>query len=140
MPTVNTPTDEAQALSSIAARVEALERRTVVPDRPKTQDDVPFTLPGAISVSESPRYYSPSGGALVRVFASLRTAGTSATVVTVKVNGVAIGTVTIPSGSLTASTYPGEVRVAADSDYITVAVTTAGAGAKDLSVQVRLKG
>lgn len=140
MPSNNQEVTEAAALTSLTKRVESLERRTVFPGRPSIQDDIPFTLPGPIIASESPRYYPPNGGSLVRVFASLGTVGTSTTTVRIKKNGVVIDSFNLTSGVDTASAYLGDVNLAGDSDYITVAVTLAGTGARDLDVQLRIKG
>lgn len=129
-------------------RIAELAKRQVVPGpglgaatlndaAARTVYVVPFSFAGALTVSESPRYYPHAATRLVSVHASLATAGTSNTVITVKVNGTSIGTITLASGAHTgtADFYQG---MTADLDYLTVAITTVGSGSPaDLVVQAR---
>lgn len=103
------------------------------PTRPASVDLPPWSLPGAVYVSESGRYYSqPTTIRSIR--ASLDTAGTSTTTVTVYVNGVSADTITLTSGTTT-TTKAVSITVPA-LGYLKVGVTTAGTGAEDLTVQL----
>lgn len=92
---------------------------------------------GPLAAASSGRYYAPKTGTTVTATCSLTTAGTSNTVFTVKKNGVSIGTVTLGSGvnklgSVIATPFT------LDTDYFTVELTTAGAGAAGATIQMRL--
>lgn len=98
---------------------------------------VEFSLPGAVVVTTScPRYYKRTGidTSELRVHASLDTAGTASTVVTIYKNGASLGTVTLASGATTTEVvFNTPFKVG---DYLRVLVTTAGAAARDLAVSV----
>lgn len=96
-----------------------------------------FSHAGTPSTEPSARWYPRRTARLVSVLASLATAGSSSTVVTVYVNGGGQGTVTLGSGVNKATAVFDDVLVA-DADYLTVAATTVGTGAEDLTVQARL--
>ena len=97
-----------------------------------------YSAGGALEAAEGThRFYVPSNGSLALSNASLGTAGTTDTVVDVRINGVSAHAITIPAASNMASnTAPVAV---ATGDYITVAVTTAGTGAADLTVLARIE-
>jgi hypothetical protein len=61
-------------------------------------------------------------------------------VITPKLNGVAIATVTIPAGQYTGLTPapPSSINFSKN-DQVDIDITNAGTGAKDLSVFVRVK-
>lgn len=107
--------------------------------RPASQEplEAVFSHKGTPTTDESGRWYPRRTATLKSVFASLGTAGSSSTVVTVYVNGGSQGTVTLASGDNEASATFDDVLVA-DTDYLTVAATTVGTGASDLTVQARL--
>lgn len=83
------------------------------------------------------RYYAQSTGTSITATASLVTAGTTASVFTVKKNGVSIGTITLNTGVVVLP-----VTIATpftiDTDYFTVELTTAGAGAAGATIQLRM--
>lgn len=97
-----------------------------------------FSLQGAVYTAVSGRYWPQRAGRLLDVTANVDVAGTTDTVLDVRLDGSTVGTVTIPAGS-TAVEYL-ELTDTFDGpriDHVTVAVTSAGAGARDLVVQVR---
>lgn len=110
-------------------------RRHVAPLAPER---IPFSYPGALALSTSPPWVPVRDVTLYDVRALLGTAGTSSTVVTVYVNGVSVGTVTLTSGQTNVGASLTSTALAADTDLVTVAVTTVGTGAKDLDVLVRV--
>lgn len=96
-----------------------------------------FSHAGSPTTTESGRWYPRRTVTLTDVLVSLGTAGTSNTVVTVYVNGGSQGTITLGSGIHASMGLFDDVLVA-DTDYLTVAATTVGTGAADLTVQARL--
>lgn len=96
-----------------------------------------FSHAGTPTTTESGRWYPRRTATLTDVFVSLGTAGSSNTVVTVYVNGGSQGTITLGSGVHSAHGTFDDVLVD-DTDYLTVAATTVGTGAEDLTIQARL--
>lgn len=97
-----------------------------------------FSAVGAVvTFTGSARYYVTAAGNITVSKASLGTAGSTATTVVIKKNGVTAHTDTIATGTnvITNNTV---VAVAAN-DYITIDVTAAGTGAADLVVLVRIE-
>lgn len=146
MPGVNKPTDGVEALARIlrgyARRLEDLERKTRKAKRPKDEEIAPFSAAGAISVTtagDEPQWKVQRGGHIVNVEVSLKTAGSSSTVVTFYLNGGSMGTVTLASSDTDETAYLGAYR-AKPGDKIGARITTAGTGAKGLSAFVRMKG
>lgn len=114
-------------------RTERLERATQEPP-PREPTPLLFSLAGALDVSESMPHPYP-GGRLIGVEAWLLTAGSTASTVVVKVNGVVRVTVTIGAGE-TRVTQHCSIGTS-DTDTVTVAVTAAGTAASGLGVGVR---
>lgn len=130
-----------ERLTRLVRRVDDLERRLRARSAAKPPAAEPlegiFSLAGALTTVASGRWYPRRTGTLTNVFASLDTAGSSSTVVTVYVDGASQGTITLGSGVNKSSVTFDDVLVA-DTDYLTVAVTTVGTGAANLTVQARL--
>lgn len=130
-------------LRPLATRVDNAERGQRDATDPRRAGRVQAELEAVFSHAGTPvttasaRWYPRRTARLYRVVVSLATAGTSNTVVTVYVNGGSQGTVTLASGVNRVSAAFDNV-LAADADWLTVAATTVGAGAKDLTVQARL--
>lgn len=104
----------------------------------KSISNAMFSAPGAVTVfTGSSRFYVAGAGNIVLSKASLGTAGSTSTTVVIKKNGTTVHTDTIASGT-NVITNNTTVAVAAN-DYITVDVTSAGTGAVDLVVQVRIE-
>lgn len=107
-------------------------------ERRMNSEIAPFgtTSPTTLPTTLSRKYRVRFGGELYRVYGDLNTAGTSDTVVTIYLNGVSIGTITIASGatSNTEANAKFSKRVI-KGDIITVQVTTAGTGAGGLGVE-----
>lgn len=99
-----------------------------------------FTMTDAVYVKAGTSRFPvlPNSGTLTNVTVMLGTAGTSNTVVTLKRNGTTLKTLTLTSGATSAEdTTPVSVD-SASLAYLTVDVTTAGAGAKDLVLVARM--
>lgn len=130
-----------RALRALERRVRDLERAltTRLPTTtPKSQrQEAVFSYAGTLTVATSPRWYPRTTARLTQVVASLATAGTSDTVVTVYVNGTSVGTLTLRSG-VTKASGSFTSALTADTDHLRVGVTTVGTGAADLTVQARL--
>lgn len=135
MTTSNTPPDVQRILSQHARRLDILERRLRALEV-AYEPELPFVQSGAVTAGESPPWVRRKGGKLVEVVALLGTAGTSATVIEVRKNGAAIGTITMPAGEIQRHLTLAE-RAAPDADRFTAAVTTAGSSAMDLTVATR---
>lgn len=119
--------------TGITAEHERRLRRHAVP----SVQSIPFTYSGAVAVSSSPPWVADTDVTLRKVRALLGTAGTSDTVVTVYKNGSSLGVLTLTSGDTNVA-EDFAVSFAADTDLLTVAVTTAGTGAADLDVIARV--
>lgn len=96
-----------------------------------------FSHAGTPTTDESGPWFPRRTATLKTAIAGLGTAGSTATIVTVYVNGGSQGTITIASGQTKGIAAFDDVLVA-DTDYLTVAATTVGAGAANLTVQARL--
>lgn len=119
--------------SSVIGRVEALERRFNEPPQGPPLPCPPFHHSGTLTVSESGEWPTIYGGNLIRVVATLSTAGSTSTVATVRRTGVALVTITFAAGVVYFDTGAGYAFTAADT--LSVEITTAGTGATDLVVQ-----
>lgn len=134
----NLPANIKRDLASIELEIRKLWQKVNSPNEFFLYD-VPFSFAGELFASESPRYYSPNAGLyLVQLWASLGTPGTSNTVVEVRKNGAAIATLTFGSGVQLKRTALQEI-IQTGVDYLTMAVTGVGTGARDLDVQARFR-
>lgn len=91
----------------------------------------PFDVEDMVG-EESPAFVYTKGGGIERVVAVLRVAGTTSTVVSLRKNGVEFDTITLLAGDTVADLF-----VDLDfefGDQFTVAVTTAGTDAADITV------
>lgn len=129
---------------SLGGRVDSAGRRPVDVGVLKTipaltvGGDIPFSYAGGLVASTSPRWYAPRALTLTKVFGSLGTAGTSTTTINIKLNGTTVATLSFTSGTQTNSTTTiSTANLAADTDYVTVEIATAGTSAANLDVQVR---
>lgn len=95
----------------------------------------PFSLPGVPFVSTSGRWYPESTITVVRLFASLAVAGSTATTVALYRNGVSVATVTLGAGDLAEGVALSSTFTGPETDWMQVGVTAVGAGASDLTVQ-----
>jgi len=138
--TLNGPNLPAR-LERLVRRVEDLERRlrTANTERPLPLEplEATFSHAGTPTTAASARWYPRRTATLTQVLVSLATAGTTSTIVTVYVNGGSQGTITLASG-VNKNTATFDDVLVADTDHLTVAATTVGTGAKDLTVQARL--
>lgn len=114
--------------------VQRLDRQM----RRQPKHNVPFSYAGTLAVATSTGWVPDDDVALREVRALLGTAGTSNTVVTVYVNGVSVGTVTLGSGVTNNSAALAE-QLTADTDVVTVGTTTVGTGSPaNLTVLLRV--
>jgi len=138
--TLNGPNLPAR-LERLVRRVDDLERRlrnraTEAPD-PGEPLEATFSHSGTPTTAASARWYPRRTATLTQVIVSLATAGTTSTIVTVYVNGGSQGTITLASGvNKNTGTFNNVLVV--DTDYLTVAATTVGTAAANLTVQARL--
>ncbi len=124
----------------LVRRVENLERGQRLANNPRSTAEpleATFSHAGTPTTAASARWYPRRTATLTRVIASLATAGTTSTIVTVYVNGGSQGTITLASG-VNKNTGTFDDVLVADTDYLTVAATTVGTGAAKLTVQARL--
>lgn len=97
-----------------------------------------FSYSGALNEGASGRWY-PAGPAfgvhVFRVVASLGTAGTDDTIIDLLWNGDPVATLTIPSGDFVSGLTVDQGYIA-ETDYLQLEITTAGADAADLLVEL----
>lgn len=92
-----------------------------------------FSLPGFVIVSTSGVDLHPTNGTLVALYATLTTAGSTATVLAAVVNGgPVVPTLTIPAGQVQANVSGLAAAFVAFVSRLQISVTTAGVGALDL--------
>lgn len=109
-----------------------------VHQRPRSKELPPFSHPGALTTTPSPRYYVPQDIRVIEISGSLVTAGSTSTVVTLYRSGSSVATLTIPSSSNRAAVNVSVVYTGPAGQYVTVAATTLGAGAAGLVVALRI--
>lgn len=131
------PPDIRRILTDLTRRVGILERR-VSNATPTTADseEIIFSFAGVLAASDSPPVRFRRAGILSVLAVTLGTAGSSSTTILVKRNGATVGTVVVPSST---TVYNGDVgaRFAADSDILTLTVSSAGTGAADMTAAAR---
>jgi hypothetical protein len=137
MSTLLTP-DVRRMLDDLKRRVGILERRVSVSATATgtpANDDLIFSYAGALAAGESPPAKLRYGGFLATLSVALGTAGSSSTTLQVKRNGTVIATVVVPSSSADYGATVG-ARVSPE-DRITVAITTAGTAAANMTAATR---
>lgn len=124
-------------------RLEDAERRTRTTQsnlgRERRIEVLTFSQSGPTTVSTSGPDEVRTSGQLEAVIVRLRVAGTTNTVVTIYRNGTSIGTVTLASGVKRNAKYLGSFRITAETDEMTVGVTTAGTGADSVTVRLPVR-
>lgn len=130
------PPDIRRLVASLETRVSALERRLQFGLSAPSDDEIIFTLPGTLAATESPPVRIRGGAVVSSVAVNLGTAGSTTTTIEVRRDGVAVGAVQLASG-VTETKFPLGARFGSDQERLTVAVTTVGTGARNLTVQVR---
>lgn len=135
MTTTLTPADLIQLVSQLSSRVDQLERRLRAVEE-VYEPELPFVQSGAVSTGQSPPWVRRKAGTLQEMVLLLGQAGTSATVVTLTKNGNVIATGTLSAGVDQVHITIG-VPASPDTDRFVAAVTSAGAGAEDLTVATR---
>lgn len=129
------PFSTGRYLGEDANRIATEERRVEVPGQ-RGPIVMPFSFPGTLSTQESGRWYPLQGGRIIRAHASLNTAGSTSTVVTVKVDGVVVETITFTASDQLED--PGIDAIVGRGSYVTCEITTAGTSAAGLVVQIVL--
>jgi hypothetical protein len=128
--------DLRRVLGDLARRVGILERRvnpTAITDSGR---DLVFSYAGTLtSATESPPAIVRNSLVLSVLAVAFGTAGTTATTLEVKRDGVVMATVTVPSGS---TGYNADVGVAyRPEQQVSLRVATAGTGAADMTATAR---
>jgi hypothetical protein len=129
--------DLRRALGDLARRVGILERRVSATTAAISASvEIHFSYAGALTETVSPPARVWRGGNLTVLAVSLGTAGSTDTVIDVLRNGTVVGTVTVPDG---VEIFNGEVsaRFAADSDTLTLEITSAGIDSADMTAEAR---
>ena len=102
-------------------------------------DALLFSWPGeTISLNPTGLAPMPRPALTSDIRFTLQTAGSSATIIAVKVNGTTVSTATIPSGAT--SVTHSWIASLEDTDAVSMQVTSAGTGAADLVAEVRYAG
>lgn len=126
-----------RALNSLAQRVDALERRVRATATTDTAWEIIFSYAGTLTATESPPALIPRGGvlAVLAVAFKVGSAGSTDTVIDVLRDGTTVATVTVPASD---ETFNAEVGVSYSVEQtISLAVTTAGTGAADMTAEAR---
>lgn len=120
-------------ISTTKSRLFRVERRLAMP-QPKVPPYVAkWSIGGIPTLTESGSETHPFGGNLVRVYATLRSPGTSPTVISVRKNGVEIAELIMTPWADYNDVFM-NVPFVAQRDAATVAVTAVGDNAVDLAV------
>lgn len=94
-----------------------------------------FSYAGTLTVSESPPALARQRGTIGELAVALGTAGGTSTVIDILVEGVVEATVTVPSST---EVYVPGVAVQVDAgERVSLAITTAGTGAADMTAEAR---
>ena len=137
LPSANRAIDELDAeFLDIRRRI----RTRAVPKNGVEIIEKEFT-PSGSAVAVTPRgrrYYPWATVTLYEVLVSLDTAGTSTTTVKIYINGGLWATINLAAGDNLALVAMDNI-LQANIDYLQVEVSAAGAGAKDLTVQARMR-
>lgn len=131
------PPDLSGEIESLKKRLDALERQ-LRPLQSAFKPDIVFSYDGTLAASESPTYVSRESRRVIEVVARLRTAGSTATQISVHKNGVEALAVTIPADQLMVQ-IPCNIFLAADQDVLHDEITTAGTGAEALTMIHRFR-
>lgn len=128
--------DEPDRIHDHEDRIRALERRIREEESSAAVDtslEILWAVDGAITTGVSNRYYFESAQTMSAFRVTLATTGSTATILELRKNGVAITTVTLAASTTT--TRVAASATFASGDYYTIAITTAGTGAEDLQTQ-----
>jgi hypothetical protein len=129
--------DLRRILDDLARRIGILERRVFAANTGEgSAAEIVFSYAGGLTETVSPPVRVRQGGNLAVLAVSFGTAGSTDTIINVLRNGTVAGTVTVPDG---VEIYNGEVpvRFAADSDTLSLEITTAGLGTADMTAAAR---
>lgn len=130
--------DLRRVLEDLARRVGILERRITdaATAAASGTDEIIFSHAGALTETESPPVRVRQGGILAVLAVSFGTAGSTDTTMTVNRNGTAVATVTVPD-SVTIYNADIGARFAADSDALSIEITSVGTSAADMTAAAR---
>lgn len=120
-------------VSTTKTRVDSIERRLGQKVPTANPYEIGFSLPGAVTATESGRARHPRGGRLIIVDAHLQTTGSTDTVLAINQSGASVGTLTIVAGATYAETGL-DVLFSARLQVLSIEVTSAGTDAEDLTV------
>lgn len=134
------PPETEREIEHLKVRVTDLERRlrALIEQRPP---ETIFSLPGALYVTASNRWYPRADEKAIELLVSLVVAGTSPTLVRILKNDVEVRELEVPAGQGADSplVVNAAIELQRNADDLRVEVVTAGEGAEGLNVQVRLK-
>lgn len=122
-------------IKDLSRRVGILERRVSPAATADTSFEITFSFAGAITAIASPPKRVWKSGNLGLLAVTMTTAGSTDTIIDIERNGTVVATVTVPAG---AEDYDGPVsaRFAAN-DRLRLLITTAGAGAAEMTCDAR---
>lgn len=127
------PPRNAEQISRTKIRVNDLERRLARPIPTPIGYIAKFSLHGSLFVSTSGADLHPTGGRLILVYGALDTAGATTTSVSLRKNGVEFDVLSFPPGQIH-NEVSVSVLFSPRQDEFQVAITSAGTGAKSLSI------
>jgi hypothetical protein len=119
---------------TVGVSTEVVRVDTVFPAQP---DMFPYSIAGTGSaITGTYRLYPEVSGNLTVCRASIVPTSGSATVITVKKNGSAVATITIPAGQNTATATPSPAAFVGGTDYFTVDAAASLAASTSCTVQL----
>lgn len=128
----------ASAAAQVAAPVAPPVR---LPGPERTEREVAiFSSPYVPAIAESAPHVPQFGGKVVVIIAAATVAGTTASTLTLKHNGVLVATFNLGSGlTITSYTPTSRIDVLPDVDRLVGAITAVGSNVKGISMFVRLR-
>lgn len=125
-----------QILAAVQGELYELRRRQRPVSVQRRTVWVPFRMKGALAVDETERFPLPWNSQAIAIAARLTTTGTTTSTVHARITGVSVGSVSLASGvAFNVAALDG---LGTDEDYLTAAVTAAGAGAVTLGGYIEL--
>lgn len=129
---VRRPTAAGQ-ISQTKSRLYTIERRLREPT-PDVQGYIAkWSLGGPLRVSTSAAEQHPTGGTLHRIYATLRVAGSTDTIIQMKIDDALFATLVFQPG-INFKEILTSMRVSARSACLTASITQVGTGAADLAI------
>lgn len=126
------------SLADHEQRISDLELLLRRKDRPSKFDEwITFNLTGPVAAADESDDYTPvTQGHLFYIFNTLKTVGSTQTVISVRKNGAEVASYTIPASAKRHQASL-DLSFSLSADYLTLAISTAGTGAAGLVSTVR---